>query len=376
MNNNSTEKKEALDEISRTLIHIINEGEKGNTIIKTCDMLDTHIGQDILDNFDVTIPREEYEDLLFRIFKWKKVKFGEYTCDEVDTFMNELMNTRKIKEKNKIFESVIDKFSVSSDYINSIRKYVLWKYKEIAYDFIGNVIITNLQAGKTNVDELIEIAKSEGFKISDDDIKNIVEPILKKYQKNVMPNVISRTPGEIGDTGVDERLIQKQIKTLTDRLMKMKARFVDRYCKSPKFINVDKKESEGKRYYLFRCIHLGMEILVHSLIDDNDVENVVIEFKRMIKGSKKGIKIDINEIKEIVASPKGIKQFMQRLKTYNSLLQLANFQEVIYFMGNFFTEQNKIPKKTAKYIKKNFRDHVEKLDKSLFEYTLQKTIKR
>lgn len=376
MNNNSIEKKEALDEISRSLIHIINEGQKGNTIIKTCDLLDTLLEQDILNNFDVTILREEYEDLLFRIFKWKKVKFGEYTCDEVDTFMNELMNTQKITEKNKIFESVIDKFNISSDYINSIRKYVLWKYKEIAYDFIDNVIITNLLAGKTNVDELIEIAKSEGFKISDDDIKNIVEPILKKYQKNVMPNGISRMPGEIGDTGVDDRLIQQQIKTLTDRLMKMKARFVDKYCKSPRFNNVDKKEIEGKRYYLFRCIHLGMEILVHSLIDGNEVENVVIEFKRMIKGTKKGIKIDINEIKEIVASPKGIKQFTQRLKTFNSLLQLANFQEVIFFMGNFFTEQNKIPKKTAKYIKENFRDHVENLDKSLFEYTLQKTIKK
>ena len=121
MNNNSIEKKEALDEISRSLIHIINEGQKGNTIIKTCDLLDTRLEQDILNNFDVTILREEYEDLLFRIFKWKKVKFGEYRCDEVDNFMNELMNTQKITEKNKIFESVIDKFSVSSDYINSIR---------------------------------------------------------------------------------------------------------------------------------------------------------------------------------------------------------------------------------------------------------------
>ncbi|MFC1558630.1 hypothetical protein ACFL40_04665 [candidate division KSB1 bacterium] len=373
MNNNSIAKKEVLDEISRTLIHIINEDRKGNTIIKICDLLDAGIEQDIFDNFDVTIAREEYEDLLFRIFKWKSVKFGEYTCDEVDTFMNELMNSQKIREKNKIFENVIDKFSVTSDYINSIRKYVLWKYKEIALDLLRNIIITNLNDGKTNVDELIEIAKNEGFKISDDDIKNMAEPMLKKYKKSIKPNGI---PGEIGDTGINDRVIQQKIKTLTERMTKMKARFVDRYCKSPRFKNVNKKEIEGKKYSLFKCIHLGMEILVHSLIDGIEIENVVIEFRRMIKGSKKGIKIDVNEIKEIMAAPSGIKQLMQRLKTFNSLLQLSNFQEVIFFMGNFFTEQNKIPKKTAKYIKENFRDHVEKLDKSLFEYTIQKSIKK
>ena len=373
MNNNSIKEKEAFNDISRTLIHIINEGEKGNTIIKPCDLLDTRLELDILDNFDVTIPREEYEDLLFRIFKRKSVRFGEHTCEEVDTFMNELMTEQKVREKNKIFESVIDKFDIPSDYINSVRKYVLWKYNEIAYDSISNVIIKNLRDGKTNIDDLIEIAKNEGFKISDDYIKNIVKPILKKYRRNVMANGMA---GEIGDAGVNERLIQQQIKTLTERMTKMKIRFVDRYCKSPRFKNVDKKEIEKKRYYLFKCIHLGMEILVHSLIDGNEVENVVIEFKRMIKGSKRGIKIDINEIKEIMAAPNGIKKFMQRLKTFNSLLQLANFQEVIFFMGNFFTEQNKIPKKTAKYIKENLRDHVEKLDKSLFEYTLQKSIKK
>ena len=46
-----------------------------------------------------------------------------------------------------------------------------------------------------------------------------------------------------------DRLIEQQIKNLTDRLMKMKKRFVDRYCKTPRFSNVENKEIEGKIYF-------------------------------------------------------------------------------------------------------------------------------
>ena len=377
MDRDSSEKIEALDEIGKTILYVIKENEKGNDIIKAWGLLDTELEQNILKNFKGNILLSEYEDLLFRIFKWKGISFGEHSFDDIDSLLNDLMLKQKIREKNKIFESIIDELNVPSNNINSIRKYVLWKYKDIATDYLGLQIIKNIQEGKIDTDELLEIAKGDGFKVADEEIKDIINVIKEKYQKSSQKGrTIEGVSKESDEFGVKSRLIEQQIKNLKDRLQKMKSRYVDKYCKPPKFTVMESKEVEGKRYFLFRCIHLGMEILVHSLLDGTNVENVIIEYKRMIKGSKKGIKIDINELKEIMKSPDGVRSFTQRLKSYNSILQLANFQEVIWFTGNFATEQNKIPKKTAEYIRDNFRNYVEMLDNSLFEYTLQKSIKR
>jgi hypothetical protein len=154
----------------------------------------------------------------------------------------------------------------------------------------------------------------------------------------------------------------------------MKIRFIEKYCRPPKFDLIKNVVKDNKMHFLHRAVYGGREIHFLSISSGGEVENVIIEFRKMIMGQKRSDTIDINEMKNMWEKPDGSSIFAKRLKSLNSVLEFSSFQEVIWFLYNSMTEQNHIPKKSAKFIKDNFKNYVEEIEKTLTEQTVQNSL--
>ncbi len=393
-------KKSAVDEISRTVLYLLRGGESGRDVIDLSELLNTKLEKNILDNFDGNISKDEYEELIFRIFKDNELKIGNFYLSEIDSELEELLINQNIREKISINEKIIYKFNIPKEYEKNIKKYILWKYREIAKDYIGDIIYKKISDDMTKQDDLIKICKKEKFKINLLDIQNIINSQTKRYRRTVsdseyieqksqaelakkprLGTAISRRE-KAGDekradsgTSAKEQIKQRQIKIVTDRFYKMKSRFIEKFCKTPKFEMIKNVVIDNKRHFIHRSIYGGREVYVTTISEQQDIENVIIEFKRLVRGKKKTEVIDVNEIKNLIESPNGATKFTRRLKLLSDILSFNNFQELVWFLGNFMTEYNNIPKKSAEYIKENFREHVENVDKTLLAYTIKRSIK-
>ncbi|NVM04751.1 MAG: hypothetical protein HWN67_20695 [Candidatus Helarchaeota archaeon] len=372
-------KKEAVDEIGKTVLFFLRERDKGKEDIDIYDFLDNKLEKSIIENFDGTISKDEYEELIFKIFEVKEIKIGNFYFKDIDSFLEDLVLKHNVRNKSKIIEKIKDEFSVSPEQINKIKKYILMKYRDIASDYLRKIFSRKISEGIVDNEKLIKIGKKEGFKINSEHIENIVIEQKRRFLSKEEPGLKTKDykKRKYTDKGVGEkeRLRQRRIKSYIERLNVMKERFIEKYCKAPKFDLIENKIVEGKRNFLHKSTFGGREIYVRSISNEGEIENIIIEFKRMIHGEKKYAKIDIIEIRNILNSPNGLNTFTRKLKSLNSILGFSNFQELVWFFGNFMTEVNYIPKKTARFLKENFRDYVEELDKSLFEYTIHKSFK-
>ncbi len=391
-------KRDAFEEISKTLLYLLREGEIGDEGIDISNLLNNKLEKDILSNFEGRISKNEYEELIFRIFKAKDVKIGEFHLADIDAELKELQINQNIKGKKLINEKIKIKFNIPEEQEKNIRKYILFQYKDIASDYLRVIIHKKISEGMDDEEELLKVGKKEKFKINVEDIKNIVNTQLRKYQESIVKSdrlaqkfrkVTTKKP-RIGtaikrkqltskekkaEPDLQNAIKQRQIKTITDRFTKMKARFIEKYCRIPKFNLIENFTLEDKRHLTHRSVYGGREIFVKTITDQQDVENVIVEFKRMIMGKKVTEILDINDIKKLIESPKGFAIFTNKLKLISSVLNFSNFQESIWFLGGFMTEYNNIPKKSAKFIKENFKDYVENIDKSLLTHTIKKSLK-
>ena len=366
-------KKEAVDEINKTVLFLLRERDKGKEEIDISDFLDNKLEKNIIENFDRTISKDEYEELIFKIFKGKDIKIGKFDFKDINSFLENLILKQNFRDKNKIIEKINDKFNIQKEQVNRIKKYILRKYRYIASDYLKGIFFRKLAEGIIDDEELLKIGKKERFKINSEDIKNIIIVQKRKHQSGQKLKFKEKGKDKISD--VEDELHQRRIKSFSERLIKMKKRFIDKYCKTVKFDLIEDNVIEGKGNFLHKCLYGGTEIYVRSIFEKEQIENVIIEFKRMIKGEKKTTKLDIYKIRNILEEPDGLKTFTQKLKGLNFVLNFPSFQEIVWFLGNFMTEQNYIPQKTAQFLKENFKDHVEKLDESLFKYTIQKSSK-
>ena len=366
-------KKEAVDEINKTVLFLLRERDKGKGEIDISEFLDNKLEKNIIENFDRTISKDEYEELIFKIFKGKDIKIGKFDFKDINSFLEDLILKQNFRDKNKIIEKINDRFNIQQEQVNRIKKYILSRYRYIASDYLKGIFFRELSEGTINDEELLKIGKKERFKVNSEDIKNIIIVQKRKYQSEQKLKFIEKDKDKISD--IEDELHQRRIKSFSERLIKMKTRFIDKYCKTPKFDLIENNVIEGKRNFLHKCLYGGTEIYVRSISEQGEIENVIIEFKRMVKGEKKTAKLDIYKIRSILEEPDGLKTFTQKLKGLNFVLNFPNFQEVVWFLGNFMTEQNYIPQKTAQFLKENFKDHVEKLDETLFKYTIQKSSK-
>jgi len=366
-------KKEAVDEINKTVLFLLRERDKGKEEIDISDFLDNKLEKNIIENFDRTISKDEYEELIFKIFKGKDIKIGKFDFKDINSFLENLILKQNFRDKNKIIEKINDKFNIQKEQVNRIKKYILRKYRYIASDYLKGIFFRKLAEGIIDDEELLKIGKKARFKINSEDIKNIIIVQKRKHQSGQKLKFKEKGKDKISD--VEDELHQRRIKSFSERLIKMKKRFIDKYCKTVKFDLIEDNVIEGKGNFLHKCLYGGTEIYVRSIFEKEQIENVIIEFKRMVKGEKKTTKLDIYKIRNILEEPDGLKTFTQKLKGLNFVLNFPNFQEIVWFLGNFMTEQNYIPQKTAQFLKENFKDHVEKLDESLFKYTIQKSSK-
>lgn len=366
-------KKEAVDEINKTVLFLLRERDKGKEEIDISDFLDNKLEKNIIENFDRTISKDEYEELIFKIFKGKDIKIGKFDFKDINSFLENLILKQNFRDKNKIIEKINDKFNIQKEQVNRIKKYILRKYRYIASDYLKGIFFRKLAEGIIDDEELLKIGKKERFKINSEDIKNIIIVQKRKHQSGQKLKFKEKGKDKISD--VEDELHQRRIKSFSERLIKMKKRFIDKYCKTVKFDLIEDNVIEGKGNFLHKCLYGGTEIYVRSIFEQEQIENVIIEFKRMVKGEKKTAKLDIYKIRNILEKPDGLKTFTQKLKGLNFVLNFPNFQEIVWFLGNFMTEQNYIPQKTAQFLRENFKDHVEKLDESLFKYIIQKSSK-
>jgi hypothetical protein len=355
MNQKENTKREAIDEIRRTMLYIISQRNKGKDYIDVSDLLDTKLEKNILDNFNGVLSKEEYERLIFKIFQNEDIQFDKFNLKEINNLLEDLILKQQIRERNKIIDEIKYKFNVPSERINILKKYTLWKYRNVAINHLNKIIFNSLSKGITDEDELVKIIKKEGFRPE-------VEPKETIKAKSVKTDIEK----------YDAK--QKQVKSVTDRLMKMKIRFIEKYCRPPKFDLIKNVVKDNKMHFLHRAVYGGREIHFLSISSGGEVENVIIEFRKMIMGQKRSDTIDINEMKNMWEKPDGSSIFAKRLKSLNSVLEFSSFQEVLWFLCNSMTEQNHIPKKSAKFIKDNFKNYVEEIEKTLTEQTVQKSL--
>ena len=383
----SITKSEAVDEITLTVRYLLRQRNLGNHSFENEELFQPDLKEHIVENFNHVITAREYEELLERILEAREGEGLPIPFNKIQQQVKDYVLLHNIKSPNVITTKIAKGLDIDGNYYNMLADVVQKQYMEVASQKIEEVVARNLSRGITDLKKIMAFAKREGLEIPPATLRKLVTLNIKRTQsgldeKGGSPQVRRRSRREEAASGTSEEdrkqaLRERMLKTVAQRLKQKQARFVQKFCKPVRFVILKTEPVDnGQELKSYRALYQGKEIVINAYSLGGNIQNIIMIVLRSVRGEKRSVGVDINELVELRSRPNGVKLFSRNVQVLNSLLDFNSFHELIWFLIAELTVKSAIPRNVIQYLEKNFIPVLSELDQMLFTYTLQKTARK
>ncbi len=376
----SMDKDQIFIEIRNTVMFLLRERAQGREQFDIADLFRRDLEDEIVNNFDNMIKRQEYENIILQLFEQKKQKRKSIPQGRVQRETEKLIRQYRMRSKKQILKKLISQFNPDPDDFPQIKEYVTEVYNKLMRDPVQRRITGLVKDGTKDPRRVLSVLRREGYEL---DRKIIIEILTQAIQKEVKsPGTHLRrgriagkrvsSPLKTSDTPVNKRIRGQMQKSLLRKARYKKQKFIRKECPRINFKLTENTVEGDSRTLIYLGIRDDSEITVKTLLTTNKITDVVINCSK--KKLKRGAEISIGEFLNNVANGKGDIFLQHWLKRTNKQLSFSNIQELIWFMMSILNDRFGLSEGLSKYLKDRFVKHLINLDKSLTNYVIEKTL--
>jgi hypothetical protein len=376
-----TQKEKIFIEIRQTIKYLLREREQGKEDFEISDFFKRNLENSILENFDNSIDREEYEQAILSLFGAVKRKKVKITKGLIRKEVEKLIRQYRMRSKKQILQKLIEQFLPPPSEIETIRDYVNESYNILMYEPLQLKITALVKEGTTDLRRVINVLRRENFEVEEDIIKKILEKAIAGYEKSKIKYKRERRSVKTNEplvstddylSPVRVRLHEQMRKSLIKKAKFRRQWFIKNECPKFKF-NLIKSSFENDMQALEFMGERGeAAILVKILLANDRIGDVQINCVK--KGESFGAIINVAEFIKAAATNQSESYLQRWLKTANKQLMFGNIQELLWFLIGVLNDRFGLPIGVSNYLKKNFIQYLLELDKSLAEYVIEKAL--
>lgn len=385
------DKKKIFKEIKDTIRFLIRERQKGKESFEVKDFFNDSLQENIIENFDNKITREEYESVIMEMFGLKKIsKETSLTRSKLEQEIEEIILKYKIKSKKIIIQKIVGAVSDSDFNYKQIVEIVNSKYNEV----VGDIIRGRLKQFPSNrlpeLKKFSAIFKKENYDIHEDLIENIYKKVKtdsKKSEKTVVETeeVVSIDPlkpdksVEEGKKDVKSEIedLRKQriLEQIEQRQKNKKQRFINLYTKTFKFTYKGEETEDEKTYLIYAGSFQGRYVYIKVYKPKNKIENIIILFNYEIKKKRYSILIDLNEFIKLKEAHNEKLYIQSRIKSVGTFFGFGGFHDALWFLEEIFQKDHGVPKYIFDHLEVTLIQYIAELDATLSKFLAYKALK-
>lgn len=374
----TVEKDKIFLEIRQTIKYLLIGREKGKENFEISDFFDRNLEDEILNNFDNAISREEYEETILSMFG-AKIKKGNITKARVKKEVEKLIKQYRMRSKKQILNKLLTLLQPVPSEMQTLRDYVVENYNKMMQEPLKLKITSFVKEGTTNLRNVMSILRREKYDIEQGEVKKILTKILIEQEKSrskLIRGKTGRKPSKIkpfsGGASARKKKQDQLKKSLVRKTRYKKQRFIRQECPKFKFELVENKAEGDLRTLIYSGKKGNTVISVKTLLSKDIISDVQILCIK--KGNKKPALINIAEFQKSIENDKH-DSFMQKwLKSANRQVGFSNVQEFIWFLQSVLNDRFNLPEGVSNYLNKRFVAHLLTLDKNLASYVIEKAL--
>jgi len=373
------EKEKYFTEIRQTIKFLLWEREHGRESFQISDFFKKELEDEIVNNFDNTINRREYEETVLELFGAKRSRKIKITKGLVYKEVENLIRKYRLRSRKEIFQRLVTTLQPLPLEYELLRDIIFESYNYLMRDALLHKISSLVREGTTDIRKVMSALRLENFDVEQNEVKKLLdksiedlERLKKKYKRVPKRGKVELAYPAEAISPVKRRLKENMRKSLMQKAQLKKQRFIKKECPKFKFTLVENKIENDMRVLAHTGeIKLGV-VRVKTLMSATRVTDVQIACSKI--GSKRGVIINVAEFQKIVAN-KQTDVYLQRwLKSANKQLGFSNIQEINWFLMSVLNDRFRLPGASSRYLRGRFVIHLINLSKNLTKYIVEKAL--
>jgi len=373
------EKEKFFTEIRQTIKFLLREREHGRESFQISDFFKEDLEDEIVNNFNNTINRQEYEEIVLGLFGTRRTKKIKITKGLVHKEVEKLVRQYRMRSRKEIFQKLVDTLQPLPLEYGLLRDLIINSYKVLMRDTFKNRIYSMVREGTTDIKVVLNALHREKFDIDRDEVKRLIdksikdlEKLKKKYKRGPRKDKVKLAyPTEI-ISPVKQRLKENLRKSLIGKAQFKKQHFIKKECPKFKFSLAENVIENDMRILVHAGEIKSGVVRVKTLMSNTRILDVQISC--LIKGGKRGVMVSVAEFQKIVAN-KQTEDYLQRwLKSANKQLGFENIQEINWFLMSVLNDRFGLPGSVSRFLRGRFVIHLFNLSKNLTKLIIEKAL--
>lgn len=373
------EKEKFFTEIRQTIKFLLREREHGRESFQISDFFKKDLEDEIVNNFNNTINRQEYEETILGLFGARRTKKIKITKGLVHREVEKLVRQYRMRSRKEIFQKLVDTLQPLPLEYELLRDLIINSYNILMRDTFKNRIYSMVREGTTDIKVVLSALHREKFDIDRDEVKIFIdksikdlEKLKKKYKRDPRKGKVKLVYPAETVSPVKQRLKENLRKSLIGKAQFKKQYFIKKECPKFKFSLAENVIENDMRVLVHSGEIKSGAVRVKTLMSNARVSDVRISC--LIKGGKRGVMVSVAEFQKIVAN-KQAEDYLQRwLKNANKQLEFSNIQEINWFLMSVLNDRFGLPGAVSRFLRGRFVIHLFELSKNLTKYIIEKAL--
>jgi len=275
--------------------------------------------------------------------------------------------------------AVVNHFELSPKNMRQVKPILQKSYDTMVQRIVGAIVLNCIKEGREDLKTINAIVRKERYSVDDSVIIEIMREQKKAHREAVSQRAKDRIQAQKdaqGNLTDDPEKRQAALELYKDKLRasvnvtlsKQKEKHVSNILTRFRLEYLREIEQDEKRVMIHRGNYRSREVFLKTVYEDEDsenVENVVLLFRRVSGTKKLTLSFDLEKIHTKWAGEDGFAACKKNLLTLNKVLDFKDFQSLIWFLGLILENADDIPSQVIKLMEERFYPYIRQVEHEL-----------